>query len=325
MPNRRDALFTLSLVAIGLARPAAAQPTAYPNRTITLVVPFPPGAATDASARILAPLLARELGQQVIVENVSGASGSIAVRRSLAARPDGHSLHFGTVNDVVIVPATTVPPPYGAKDLAPVGKTFVTDLAFVASNAVAESSIDELVQSLKKRPKAYSMAHPGAGTVQHLAGTAIAAEAGVEWVPVAYKGSAPITQDILGGHVQLAIMTLPSALPLINAGKVKPLGLLRKTRDPEHPSLPTVNEGRVLKDVQFEQWNGLFAPPKTPATVIQRLEEALQNILRDPEFRAAQAKLGANTPASTSPFAFEREIASDAAMYSAIAAKLPKE
>lgn len=325
MQLSRKSFLALAAGSLAGALSPLARAQAYPSRTITLVVPFPAGAATDAAARLLAPQLQRELGQSVVVENVSGAAGAIAVRRSLKAPPDGYQLHFGTVNDVVLVPVITRPAPYRPQELVPIGKTFVTTLILVASPAVPANNIDELAALLKRSPNSLSLAHPGIGTVQHLAAAAIASSAAFEWTNVPYKGSAPITTDLLGGHVHLAVMTMPSAAPLLATGKVKSLGVLRRERDPAQPQLATINEGRALAGMQFEQWNGLFAPPGTPPEIQRRLLDAVQAAIRSADFRTAQAKAGADTPNATDQESFAREIAADEASYRRIAGALKLE
>ncbi len=294
----------------------------YPTRPITLVVPFPAGAASDAAARALAPVLAVELGQPVVVQNVSGASGAIAVRKSIASAPDGYTLHFGTTNDVVLVPIVNAKAGYTASDLIPVGKTFVTNLTLVGYPDIPANNIDELTELLRRKPNSLSLAHPGVGTVQHLAGAAIASAGRFQWVNVPYRGSAPIATDLMAGHVQLAVMTMSSAAPLLITGRVKSFGLLRRERDASYPMVSTINEGKSISGIQFEQWNGVFAPLKTPPAIVQRLEAAVQAAIRNPQFRESQAKAGATTPNSTSAQSFAREMVADEAMYRAVAAPL---
>ena len=204
----------------------------------------------------------------------------------------------------------------------PVGKTFATNLMLVGNLDVPANNIDELTDLLRRNPNGFSLAHPGVGTVQHLAGVAIASAGGFNWLNVPYKGSAPIGADLMAGHVNLAIMTLSSAAPLLQTGRVKPFGVLRHERDPAYPLIPTINEGNSISGIQFEQWGGVFVPPKTPPAVVQKLEAAVQAAIRNPQFRESQAVASASTPAATDTQSFAKEMTADDSTYRGIAGSL---
>ncbi|MDI3384393.1 Bug family tripartite tricarboxylate transporter substrate binding protein [Xenophilus aerolatus] len=311
------ALAVLGVGAATLHLPAEAQ--AYPSKSITLVVPYPAGGATDAAARLVATQLGQVLGQTVVVDNVAGASGAIAAQKVVRAAPDGYTLLAGTINEVVLAPIVSTGTPYKYQDLAPVGEVGSTPFVLVANPKVAASQIDELLALVRKNPGKVNVGIPGIGTLQHIAVAALAGQAKLDWTTVPYKGAAPLNADLLGGQVDLAVVTLPSAIGYIADGKLKSLGLMSLQRDERASDLPTINEGREIKNFSTDAWLGLLAPARTPAPVVARLNAALAEVLKKPELREGLVKIGFKVnPGSAADFA--QRMARDDKRYREVAA-----
>lgn len=289
---RRAFLFLIGGTACALAGWPAVQAQTYPSKPVTLVVPFPAGGATDTATRLVATHLGQVLGQTVVVENAAGASGAIAAQKVVRANPDGYTLLAGTINEVVLVPIANPGTPYKYKDLAPIGEIGVTSFALVANPKVAANDIDELLALVRKKPGSVNIGIPGVGTLQHVAAAMLAQQAKVNWVTVPYKGAAPLNADLLGGQIDLAVITLPSAIGYIQEGKLKSLGLMSLKRDERSGDLPTINEGHEIKGFTTDAWLGLLAPAKTPPAAIARMNAALNETLKKPDVREGLVKLG---------------------------------
>lgn len=311
---------TLCILFAAASTPAVSAD--YPAKPITLIVPFPAGGATDAAGRLLGSVLSDQLGQSIVVENVSGASGSIAAQKAIRAQPDGYTLHFGTINDVSMFPMVNKDANYASTDLQPIGQTFSTTALLVGHPSVPADTMDELVAYLKEKPNSLSMGHPGIGTVQHMTAALIAEQAKVDWTYIPYRGAAPLMTDLLGGHIDLAIVSMPSGLPNLIVGKIKTFGVIRDERDPSHPDIPTVNESTSLTGLDADQWIGVFVPKETPTDIVETLSSALRAAIRQPEFKSAQLRLGANTPDDTSPEQFATHIRKMELIYRPIAETL---
>lgn len=307
-----------ALLCISAALPGLAGAQAYPSRPISLIVPFPAGGATDAAARLVAVHMAQALGQPVTVENVSGASGAIAAQKVVRAPADGYTLLAGTINDVVLAPIVNPGTAYKHQDLAPIGEIGVTPFVLVANPKVAATQIDELLAALRKSPGKLNVGVPGVGTLQHIAVAMLANQAKVEWTVVPYKGASPLNADLLGGQIDLAVVTLPSAIQYIQDGKLKPFGLMSLQRDERFKNLPTINEGREIKGFTTDAWLGLLAPAKTPVTVVQKLNATLTETLRKPEIREGLIKLGYRTAGGT-PAQFGQLLAREDTRYRQVA------
>lgn len=308
----------LLAAAIGIARAQA--PDDYPRAPVTLLVPYPAGAATDTAARNFAPKLSRHLGQPVIVDNVGGAGGALAVQRLLRSKADGYTLLFGTNNETVLIPLVNPSIGYKTAELQPIGLVGTTSSVLVANAQLAANDIDELVDHLRRHPDSLNLGHPGIGTFQHLIAASIAQRAGVQWTHIPYKGASPLMTDLLGGQIELAVVTLPSAVTYLNQGGLKSLGLIKATRDPRLPDLATINEGNSIKDMDADLWLGLFAPQGLPDSVGAVLHTALNRTLEDPEFQAAQLRMGFNTPAPGPADSFAIYVAEQTEQFAKLAA-----
>ena len=275
-------------LALGLsvlaALPALAQEVPYPTRPITLVVGYSPGGSVDLVARAVAPDLARRLGQQVVVENVAGAGGTLGAAKVAAARPDGYTLLLGSPSEVGINQLISKSARYdGLQDLTAVGMIGAQPLVLVAHPRTGLSDATAFQAFAVRQPGKFSYASSGNGTPLHLAGELIKREGGVDLLHVPYRGAAQMVTDLLGGQVDFAVFVLSSALPHIREGRMKAIGLTTRQRSAAAREIPTLAETPRFAAVDIGVWFGLFLPAKTPAPVVARLQRELREVLRLPE------------------------------------------
>jgi 2-methylaconitate cis-trans-isomerase PrpF/tripartite-type tricarboxylate transporter receptor subunit TctC len=279
---------------------AAAAPlaVAYPDKTITIVVPTAPGGANDALARIVAQKLAPLLGQAVIVDNRAGANGAIASEYVARAAPDGHTLMFGYIATHAMNPALQKLRYDPITDFAPIGLVGYSPTLMVANAGVPVKDVKDLVAQLKANPDKYTYASAGNGTAPHYAAELFKLNAGVVMLGVPYKGSAPAITDTMGGQTQFMFPSLYTALPYVKGGKLRALAVAGPKRSPLLPEVPTLKEAGV-DGVDVQQWYGFFAPAKTPKPVIEQINKALNQVLADKEVVKRMGEHGADVETST--------------------------
>ena len=280
----------LSLAMLGVIS-STAFGQEYPAKPITLVVPYPAGAAVDGVGRALALELAKNLGQSVVVENVGGASGSIGAARVRRSAPDGYTLMIGTVNDMVVAP-TVMKSGYNAGDFTHIAKLSSNSTVLAAHPSFPANSVDELVALARASKEPILMGATGAAVMQTVGGVLLAESAGIKITNVVYKGGSPMVTDLLGGQIKVGTVALNSVLPYFRDGRLKALGVISTRRDPSAPEIPTVNEGSVVKGVEADLWTGLMGPANLPAPIVSRLSTALRAILTNPAYRDSQFKVG---------------------------------
>ncbi len=277
--NRRVVLGLAIGSAIASALPASAQ--TFPDRAVTLVVPFAAGGSTDLVARLVAANMSKTLGQQVIVENVGGAGGNLGAAQVARAEPDGYTILMGTVATHALNPLMLKAKPYDpVADFAPISLLVLVPNVLVINPQLPVNSVKELVQLLKDNPDKYSYASSGNGTPLHLSGELFKSMAGVSMEHIPYKGAGPALNDLLGNQVSIMFDNLPSSSAHIKAGSLKALGVTTKDRAPSFPDVPTVAE--AVPGYETYTWNALFAPAGTPPEVVARLNEAANAALKDP-------------------------------------------
>ena len=264
----------------------------YPNKPIRLIVPFSAGGSTDLLARTLAPKLQEALGQPVIVDNKTGASGNIATEFAAKAAPDGYTLLMGTNANAINHSLFTNLRFDFLRDFTPVSK--VCSFLFILSvhPSVPANSVAELIALAKKRPGELTFSSAGVGTGSHLAGELFNIMADVKLLHVPYKGNAPSLTDLLGGQVSMSFINALVVLPHVKSGKLRGLAVSSAERFPLTPELPTISEAG-LAGFEAVGWNGLFVPSGTPREVIQRLNEETVRILKMPEVREKLLAQGA--------------------------------
>lgn len=282
-------------VALGAVLPASAWSAGYPERPITLVVPYAAGAAVDRAGRSLAQQLEKRLGQPVVVENVAGGSGTLGARRALRSPADGYTVVLGTINDLVIAPSV-IKPGYTLQDFTPLAKTGLDTTVLVAHPSFPANSADEVVKLARGAAAPLQIGVPGNATMQTFAATLLADAGGFKVQHIVYKAGSPLVTDLLGAQVQVGTIALSSVLPLIRQGKLKGLGVLSSRRHASAPEIPSVNEGQLLKGVQADLWTGLLAPGKLPPEVLARLAAAIEDTMRDPAFKESELRAGFMVP-----------------------------
>jgi len=288
--KRLERSFAIGLAAAAIMGSiASAQP--YPTRPITMVVPYPAAGLFDVLARVLAEHMRGTLGQSVVVENIGGASGSIATGRLARAAADGYTIGFGS-GDQFVVNAAIYPLQYDVvKDFEPVALVMNGPLLIVGKNALPANSLKELVAWLKTSHATVAFAHNGVGGTLHLCGLALQKAAGTSWPFIPYRGAAPALQDIIGGRVDLLCPSPASSLAMVRGGLMRGYAVTSSTRLTAAPEIPTVDEAG-FSDLQISVWGGVFAPKGTPKEVVDKLNAALVEALADPAVRQKFADLG---------------------------------
>ncbi|SFQ25402.1 tripartite tricarboxylate transporter substrate binding protein [Variovorax sp. 770b2] len=284
------------LVCLPLA--AAAQASDFPNKAIRLVVPFPPGGATDAAARLVAVKMSEHWGQPVLVDNRAGAGGNVGSDLVAKSTADGYTLVMGVTGSHAINTSLYSRMPYDpVADFVAISQVAVVPNVLVVHPSVPAKNLAELMALAKKEPGKLNYASLGNGTAAHLGMEMLKSEAGVDITHVPYKGSAPAVSDLLGGQVQMMVDGLPSALPHVKAGKLRAIALTSLRRSPSLPDLPTISE--TYPGFYADAWSGLFAPKGTPQPVVDKLSAEVQRILKLPDVREKLAALGAEPVGST--------------------------
>ena len=292
--NRRNTLATLALtLASGLA---SAQ--AFPNKPITLIVPFPPGGSSDALARALTTPLSQALGQSVIVESRPGAGATIGADFVAKSRADGHTLLMGAVHHTIATSVYKKLPYDLEKSFAPITTVALVPNVLVVNAKSSATDVKGLIALAKAAPGKIAYGSNGNGTVQHLIGTQFAGLAGVELVHVPYKGSAPLTTDLLGGQIDLSFDTLTPLVQHIQGGKLRALAVTTARRSSTLPDVPTLAESGMPG---FDQgtWFGILAPAATPKDVVARLNAEMTRIIHSPEFKKRMEEIGAEPVGDT--------------------------
>jgi tripartite-type tricarboxylate transporter receptor subunit TctC len=289
MIHRRAVLAGLA----ALAAPRSGRAQGFPNRTITIVVPYPPGGPIDALARVIAQESAGELGQAIVVENRPGGSGIIGTQAVARAEPDGHTLVLGTNQTHATNQSLIKNCPYdAARDFAPVAGIAAMPHVLVVRNSLAVTSVSEVVAMANAKPGTLTFGSTGNGSGAHLAGELFKTKAGIEMLHVPFKGLSPMLTELLADRVDMSIAPLPGLIgQQIEAGAVRALALARAQRLPQLASVPTFAESGV-PGVEADAWSALFAPARTPPAVIDRLYRAVAAALAKDAVRAAMAKQG---------------------------------
>ena len=290
-PTRRILLGTAFV--FGLAGAAAAD---YPERAITLVIPFAAGGSTDVVGRIVAERMSADLGQQVVVQNVGGAGGSLGATQVAEADPDGYTILMGTVATHALNPLILKQKPYDpVADFAPVSLLVLVPNVLAVNPELPVQNVQELIDLAKTQPLAY--ASSGNGTPLHLSGELFKAMAGVDITHIPYKGSGPALTDVLGNQVPIIFDNLPSASGHITSGKLRALGVTTAERAPSFPDVPAIAE--TLPGYETYSWNALFAPAGTPPEAVARLNAAAVAAMADPAVIARMGEFSASIVASS--------------------------
>jgi tripartite-type tricarboxylate transporter receptor subunit TctC len=293
------ALVCLSGVSIaGLAHAQS-----WPTKPIKLIVPYPPGGGTDVIARIVQEPLAKELGQQVIIDNRGGAGGSIGSALAAQSPSDGYTVLF-TLSSHTINPAIYTKLPFDTeKDFSSVVTVASLPQILVANPNFPAKTVKEVIEMAKVKPGSISYASVGNGSPGHLAGAMMATDAGVDMTHIPYRGGGPAVTDVIAGQVPLLWVSIPAAAQFVKAGKLRALAVSTVKRSAVFPDVPTMVESG-FKGFEVDSWYAMFVPAKTPQTIIDRLNKATVNVLAQPEVKEKLLGQGAeavgDTPAQLS-------------------------
>ena len=301
------------------AMPLIAQAQSYPVRSITVVVPFPAGGPSDVVARIVTERMGRTLGQQMVIENIGGAGGTLGSARVAAAQPDGYTLLAGSMGSHVAAPVLTPNIKYdAARDFEPVGLTANAPAVIVARKDFPAENLSEFVAYLKENGDKLKQAHGGIGASSHMACLLFNQALGIRPTPVAYRGTAPAMNDLVGGHVDFLCEQSVSVVEQIKAGAVKAYVVSANQRLAMLPNISSAKEAGI--NYQMSIWAGIFAPKGTPKEIIAKLATALDKSLDDPLVRNRLAELGGSIPAKQerTPASFARLVKAEITRWSPI-------
>jgi tripartite-type tricarboxylate transporter receptor subunit TctC len=309
----------------GLALGAgAAVAQGYPVRPVNLMVPYPAGGPSDAIARIFNNALGKELGQQVLVENLGGVSGALAAQKVLAAPTDGYYIFQGSPNEVILSPLANAAVKLRTEDFRLVHPVAEAVMVFVTRKDLPVNSVDELIalaRTSADKPLTYGSV--GIGSLYHLVLENVQALTGIKLAHVPYKGNAPLLQDIGGGQVDFAVLVYSAAMgALAEQGRLKVIGQLGPQRSELLGNVPTASEGQALKNFSYKIWTGFMVPKATPEDVVIRLHAAIGKTLRDPVVRS---QLAAQTQHPSAPMSLAESakfFEAETARYRAIARQI---
>jgi len=264
----------------------------YPTKPVKMIVPFPAGGPADIFGRALAQGMSAELAQPLIIENIAGVGGVLGVERGVKAAPDGYTLVLNSASPLVIAPFSLTRLPYDIKkDIALITLVVRVPEVLAVHPSLPVASFAELIAYAKKNPGKVNFGSAGGGSITHLAGELLKAEAKIDLVHVPYKGAAPAVNDLVGGQVQMGIFDVPILLGHIRSGKLKALAVTSATRAATLPEVPTTAEG-AYPNVTSDNWYGLVVPAATPAEIVKKIQSAAAAALRAPALIEQFAKVG---------------------------------
>ena len=291
------------ILAALLLVPCLALAQGYPSRQVRIIVPYPPGGATDVMARVIAQKLGETWGQQPLVENKPGASGSIGSDLVAKSAADGYTLLMQGTQHAINLSIYKQLPYDTLRDFTPVAYIGLAPFLLVLHPSVPATSVTELIAWIKTRPGGVNYGSSGVGGAAHLAGEMFKTAAGVQFTHIPYKGAAPAMADLLGGQVPMVFDPIPTSLPHVRGGRIKALAITSAQRSPLVPEVPTVAESG-LPGFEVAAWFGLYAPAATPADIVGKLNTEVNRVLQLPEVKEKFAALGADTsPMNADQFA----------------------
>jgi len=295
-----QAFLSLGLV-IGSMTSVLAQ--GYPNKSIRIIVPFPPGGGNDVIGRIIAQKLTERLGQQVVVDNRAGANGIVGLQALMQAPPDGYTIAVAAAGPMAVNPSLYEKLPYDSlKDFSYITNMVIFPLILVTHPSVPAKTTQDLINLAKAKPKQLFYGTPGSGNSAHLAGELLNSSANVQTVHVPYKGQGPAMADLVAGQVQMMFASIPSVLPQVKSGQVNAIAMGSAKRVPSLPEIPTLSESGV-PGFEAYSWAGMLAPAKTPKEIIARLNKEIVDILKQKDVADKLNQQGA-LPVGDSPEQF---------------------
>lgn len=309
-------LFTLCMALVGIA-PAQA---AWPERTVTLIVPWAPGGSTDILARMLSDYLTRSLGQTFIVENKAGASGNIGSNLVAKAKPDGYTLLVGSMSTHAMNQALFSSMPFEpVDDFTPISLVAFVTNTLVINPKIPVNNVAELIAYAKANPKKLNFASAGAGSTNHISAVLFELAAGIQMTHIPYKGGAPAVLDTVAGQTEVLFGAGTQTLPHVKSGKLKLLAVTESARSPQLPDTPTVAE--TLPGYELVVWYGAFGPKGLPKEITERLNTEINRIVALPEVRSKMSAIGVEVVTST-PAGFAKTLQQDAAKFTKLIREL---
>jgi tripartite-type tricarboxylate transporter receptor subunit TctC len=282
---------TIAVAAFAVAAGTHAPAQDYPTRPVTILVPQAPGASSDLLARTLGERLQALWGQSIVIDNRPGAGSNLGAAIAARAAPDGYTLMIGTdalmTSNVHLYKNMTFDP---IKDFAPVAMAGANIICLAVHESVPVKTMPELIAYAKANPGKLKYGTPGAASPHHLSGELLALKAGIEIVHVPYKGGGPAANDLIGGHIPMAFLSLSSAVPQLATGKIKIVALVDKSRYAAMPDVPTI--GETIPGFEMSSWLGVFAPAATPAPLVAKIGDAITAIFNDPPVKQRLGALG---------------------------------
>ena len=321
LASRRDQLRNAALLfTFGIAPSALrAQQASYPSKPVKLVIPYPPGGGTDITGRAMAQRLSELLGQSVIIENKPGATGMIGAAGVAKSVPDGYTVLFGAASEMAINASLFKNMSYDPRaDFEPVSLIATFPLVFVAP-ASSSQSLGQLIEAARAKPDSVSYGSIGSGSPQHLAAELLSTMAKVKLLHIPYKGSGPLVQDAVGGHLNMAVSSVPPAVPLVRSGKLRALAVTSSARSEALPDVPTMAE-LGFAGYEFNTWVGVAVPKGTPREIVARLREGLLAALAASDVQAALRDQGA-VPVGSTPERFRQFVLEEVAKSDRIVAE----
>lgn len=291
----------------------------YPSKPIRMIVPFSPGGSSDIVARLIQPKLTKELGQQIVVDNRGGGNTIIGASLVAAARPDGYTFLLANATHTINAALVTNLPFDPIKDFVAISPVAMATPVLVVHASIPAKSVRELVSLIKAKPGQFNFASPGAGTSSTLAGVLLQSMAQLDFTIVHYKGHGPATIELMGGHVQMSIGSMPSMLPGIRTGKLRALAVCTAQRSALMPELPTIAESGI-PGYEVSNWFGILSSKGTPAAIVKTLNAAFRKISEDAETQKLLAAQGTE-PLIMSPEQFEQYIGSEVSKWTKIGAE----
>ena len=315
----------LAAGAAALVAPLAWAQSSFPSKPLTLIVPFTAGGASDVGARMLGTELGKLLGQTVVVENLAGAGGALAVQKLIRAPADGHTLLYGGMSESLLVPLINPSLGYKPEDMLPVALAGSSPILFVVRPDFPANTMDELVALVRKNPGKYSFGSAGIGSFAHVMGEVVKERAGMFMVHIPYRGGQQIITDVIGGQLDMGITTAANAASMIANKRIKALGVSAAERVPVIKDVPTFSESIALKGLQMSVWAFVYAPNNTPAAVVERLNTAINTALMVPALKEARVRLASDLPSLMTPAQSRAFIAAEQALYKPVTSRIKPE
>ena len=322
-PTRRSVLKAgLAAGGAGLTSPWSAAQSGYPNRPVTIVLPFPAGGGADIDVRLLAPELGRLLGQPIVIENASGAGGTIGIQKGMRAQPDGHTLFYGSPSETVLMPMINPAVPYKTEELQAVALSATTPLAFFTRPDHPAGNLEQLIAYARSNPGKVTFGTSGVGSFQHMATEIIKARTGTFMLHIPYRGGAGVVNDVLGGQLDFGVVVVPVVAGFVAQGRMKVLGVSSAARSAVLPDVPAFGDMAPLKGLDLQTWGMFFAPRGVAPAQMDQLNTALREAARSPAVVQQRRKMGTEPARPMGPAQAQAFLLAERDLYKAVVGRI---